>query len=274
MTPVVRSTLAASVIALLIGFVAISFASVARADSHWRSDSGSNWSDNTWSYNSDSTWTDSSSDEDMNNDTDTSSTDSEDDMDSGTSSTSSTSTLEAPGAESQLYIDMRKLWADHVWWTREYIKDFAASSSLAAQADATRLLKNQEDIGNAVAQYYGTNAGNKLTTLLKTHITEAVDILNDAKAGNTSKFDADVAAWKQNADDIATFLASANPNWSEADLKDMMQTHLTTTLDEATAELKGDHVGSVAAFDKVFDHINMMSDTLSAGIIQQFPDKF
>jgi len=29
-----------------------------------------------------------------------------------------------------------------------------------------------------------------------------------------------------------------------------------------------------AAWDKVYDHIEMMSDALSGGIIQQFPQKF
>lgn len=38
---------------------------------------------------------------------------------------------------------------------------------------ANRLLKNQEDIGGAVAAYHGKAAGDKLTALLKEHITWA-----------------------------------------------------------------------------------------------------
>src|SRR4051812_8442132 len=81
---------------------------------------------------------------------------------------SSTSGMPAVNSDKQisLYTTMRKLWTDHMWWTRSYIVD-AVNGSAAASADATRLMKNQEDIGNAVATYYGKDAGNQLTALLK-----------------------------------------------------------------------------------------------------------
>jgi hypothetical protein len=168
---------------------------------------------------------------------------------------------------------MRKLWSDHVFWTREYIVD-AVSGSPAATSDAARLMKNQEDIGNAVSTYYGKDAGNQLTTLLKEHISIAVDIVAAAKAKDQTKLQATNDKWKTNADQIATFLSKANPNWPEATLKDMMSMHLSTTADELNAVLNKQYDKSVSAFDAVFDHILKMSDTLSAGIIKQFPDKF
>jgi len=66
--------------------------------------------------------------------------------------------------------DMRKLWTDHVVWTRDYIVA-AVADQPDAQAAAARLMKNQEDIGQAVAAYYGAGAGQQLTTLLKEHIS-------------------------------------------------------------------------------------------------------
>jgi hypothetical protein len=83
--------------------------------------------------------------------------------------------------------DMRKLWSDHVFWTRDY-----AAAAIADQPDqdaaAKRLLKNQEDIGNAVAQYYGKDGGNKLTQMLKKHILIAVDLIKAAKTHNERSF--------------------------------------------------------------------------------------
>lgn len=173
-----------------------------------------------------------------------------------------------------LYTAMRGLWSDHVFWTREYITTFAEGNTPAATAAANRLMKNQEDIGAAVGQYYGADAGRQVTALLKEHIGIAVELLAAAKADDTAKFNDADARWKKNADDIATFLSSANPNWPEQALKDMMAEHLKTTTDEAVASLKKDYPASVAAFDMVFDHINKMSDALAGGIIAQFPDKF
>lgn len=176
-------------------------------------------------------------------------------------------------ASMKLTQDMRKLWTDHVVWTRDYIIA-AVADQPDKQAAANRLMKNQEDIGNAVASYYGADAGNKLTDLLKQHIAIAVDLISAAKAGNKAAQEQADARWQQNAVDIADFLSKANPNWPRATLVDMMKMHLSTTTNEVVARLTKDWDGDVHAFDEVYAHILKMSDALSEGIIKQFPDKF
>src|SRR5438552_17150693 len=88
-------------------------------------------------------------------------------------------------AKDELQGAMRKLWIDHVAWTRLFIVSAAAG---LPDKDATtkRLLQNQTDIGHAVAQYYGTTAGDKLTSLLRDHILIAADLVGAAKAGNSA----------------------------------------------------------------------------------------
>jgi hypothetical protein len=172
-----------------------------------------------------------------------------------------------------LYTTMRKLWADHVFWTREYIIA-AATDEHNAEAAATRLLKNQEDIGNAIAGYYGNDAGSKLTSLLKEHINIAVEIVPAAKANDQVKLKNAQDRWTQNAIQIADFLAQANPNIPKGDIEDAMKMHLSTTADELTAILKNDYTGSTSRFDTVFDHMMKMSDELSGAIVKQFPEKF
>ena len=169
---------------------------------------------------------------------------------------------------------MRKLWEDHVTWTRLFIVDAAAG---LPEKDATtqRLLQNQTDIGNAVADFYGRDAGNKLTALLRDHILVAADIVTAAKAGDNAKVASSNKRWHDNANEIATFLHGANPkHWPEATLKSAMDMHLNQTLDEATHQLKGDYATSVKDYDRVVQHILGMADVLSDGIIAQFPAKF
>jgi hypothetical protein len=181
-----------------------------------------------------------------------------------------TSSVSAAG---KLRQDMRKLWTDHVVWTRDYIIA-AVGGHPDAPAAAARLMRNQEDIGNAVGSVYGAAAGQQLTSLLKQHISIAVDLIKAAKAGDTAAQKAADAKWQQNGVDIADFLSKANPNWPRATLVDMMRQHLSTTTDEVVARLKGDWEADVRAYDEVYRHILAMSDALSDGIIKQFPDKF
>jgi len=169
--------------------------------------------------------------------------------------------------------DMRKLWTDHVVWTRDYIIA-AVGDQPDALAAANRLMKNQEDLGNAVAAYYGDAAGKQLTTLLKEHISIAVDLIKAAKAGNKNAQKQADDKWRQNATQIADFLSKANPNWPRATLVEMMNTHLSTTTNEVVARLNKNWDEDVRAFDAVYDHILKMSDAIADGIIKQFPEKF
>lgn len=170
--------------------------------------------------------------------------------------------------------DMRKLWEDHVTWTRLYIVS-AAAGLPDAQPTAQRLLDNQRDIGNAVAQFYGKAAGDKLTALLRDHILIAADLVTAAKAGDNAKVGTLNKKWHDNANDIAAFLHGANPNnWPLATLQSAMKTHLDQTLDEATHQLHHDYPASIKDYEAIVNHILMMADVLSSGIIKQFPAKF
>jgi hypothetical protein len=167
---------------------------------------------------------------------------------------------------------MRKLWSDHVIWTRQYIVS-AALGDPSADAASKRLLKNQEDIGNAIVPYYGAAAGTKLTDLLKQHILIAVDLVAAAKAGDAAKqADAD-KRWHDNAAEIATFLSGANPNWPRQTLLDMLNNHLSFTTREAVDRLKQNWTDDVAAFDAIYSQALMMADALTDGIARQFPAK-
>jgi len=176
-------------------------------------------------------------------------------------------------AAQDLHTAMRKLWSDHVIWTREYIVA-AVEGTPDAQAAATRLMANQDDIGNAIIPYYGADAGHQLTALLKQHISIAVDLVAAAKAGNNAKFNQEAQAWNDNGKQIADFLAAANPNWPKDQMEEMMQTHLDTTTREAKDRLTKNYTDDVQAFDAVYNHILKMSDMLSDGIVKQFPSKF
>jgi hypothetical protein len=169
---------------------------------------------------------------------------------------------------------MDKLWEDHITWTRMVIVDFAAGLPDLSTAEA-RLLRNQTDIGNAIKPYYGRAAGNRLTSLLRTHILEAVPVLQAAKAGDKSKLTASLNAWYANANQIAVFLSKANPrNWQLPMMRQMMKQHLALTTNEAVARLQGNWKADVAAYDAVHVEILHMSAMLSDGIIQQFSARF
>jgi hypothetical protein len=177
-------------------------------------------------------------------------------------------------ARKAFHDQMRKLWEDHVTWTRLAIVTFADGSP-SFDATSGRLLQNQRDIGDAIKPFYGPAAGNKLTALLHDHITIAVELLQAAKAGDTDAFNAANTRWYANGNDIADFLAAANPrSWPDAVMRADMKEHLDQSLAEAAHELHGEYAANVSDYEGIHAHILMMADQLSAGIIAQFPSRF
>jgi hypothetical protein len=169
---------------------------------------------------------------------------------------------------------MDRLWSDHVFWTRNYIVAGLAGAEDAGAA-AERLLRNQEDIGNALVPFYGEQAGAGLTVLLKQHILIAADMVGMANKKQFGEpFEELEARWSQNAAHIAGYMNALNPYWPLADVQDLLGQHLFITLEEVRARFEGDWEADVRHFDDILTEILTMSAALSAGLVRQFPDRF
>jgi septal ring factor EnvC (AmiA/AmiB activator) len=173
-----------------------------------------------------------------------------------------------------LHDNMRRLWEDHITWTRLFI--VSATDDLPDTAATTqRLLRNQDDLGDAIKPFYGRAAGERLTGLLREHITIAAELVGAAKTGDQAAVGRHNAAWHRNANRIAGFLSKANPrHWPRREMRSMMRDHLDLTLTEAVAHLERDHRADIRAYDRIHRQILTMADMLSDGIAAQFPNRF
>jgi hypothetical protein len=177
-------------------------------------------------------------------------------------------------SEFALRQEMRRLWEDHITWTRLAIISLTTDSP-DTEATVGRLLENQTNIGDAVKPFYGEAAGNELTRQLRLHILIAADVVAAARAGNQADLADAQVRWLSNADDIAAVLNSVNPkHWELATMKAEMRKHLDLTTQEAVARLQGNWSADVAAYDQIHEHILHMSDLLSSGLVKQFPKRF
>lgn len=171
--------------------------------------------------------------------------------------------------DSNLALNMRTLWLDHVYLTRMYIIQAVddPKNGAAVKAAADRLIQNQVEIGDAVKPVFGNAGGAELTKLLKVHIVQAVDIIEAAKKGEKQKVNVLVAMWQQNGVDIARFLKNANPRfWELGELLKCMRDHLDLTVLEVQARIRKDYAADVRNFEMVKKQIIHKSDVLTRGI--------
>jgi hypothetical protein len=176
-------------------------------------------------------------------------------------------------ASVELRLAMRKLWEDHITFMRNFIISGLADLP-DADAVAQRLLRNQEDIGMAIKPFYGSEAGDKLTALLKEHILIAADIVKAAKANQKDQLVENQKRWTKNSKEIAAFLSGANPKWSRTALEDMLQKHLDLTTGQVVSRLQKDWKSDIEFYDRGHEHMMMFADALTDGIVQQYPARF
>lgn len=165
--------------------------------------------------------------------------------------------------------EMRKLWEEHIVWTRLFI-----ISALAELPDldvtTKRLLRNPSDFAGVLNIFYGRQKADTFRSLLEEHLKIAGSIVESAKAKNTKAVDQYTKLWYGNADRIAAFLAGINPNWSEEEWRNLLHDHLRMTADEATARLSGEYLKDSIIFDMIEEQALTMADVMTAGMIKQF----
>lgn len=175
--------------------------------------------------------------------------------------------------EVDLMNSMKALWEQHVAWTRMAIISIAANLP-DLNCVLKRLLRNPKDMANALKPFYGNKNALQFKNLMENHLTIAAQLVEAAKASNTKAAAAAEKKWYANADDIAAFLSSINPYWSDEDLKAMLYDHLSLTKKEAVARLAGNYARDIALYDKIENQALAMADALTEGIFKQFPDTF
>ncbi len=177
--------------------------------------------------------------------------------------------------ESELHIKnhIRMLWEQHITWTR-----LAIVSLVFDLPDVNlvieRLLRNPKDFENALIPFYGVDASARFADLLTDHLILASQLVKAAKAGDNTTAEDIERRWYDNARAIAAHLANINPYWSRTDWENMLFDHLALVKAEAVDMLNGDYLSGINVYDEMERQALVMADTMSDGIIKQFPDKF
>ncbi|SFL38308.1 hypothetical protein [Pelosinus propionicus] len=163
----------------------------------------------------------------------------------------------------------RLLWEQHVYWTRMTIISIAASLP-DLEPTTNRLLRNAPDFARVFNHFYGNRVAFKFEQLLTDHLVIAAELVNAAKAGNsTAAADAE-RRWYVNADEIVHFLNCINPYWTKKHMREMWYDHLALTKAEAVARLNNEFKKDIAIFDNIEKEALMMADDFSNGIIRKF----
>lgn len=174
----------------------------------------------------------------------------------------------------KLHAALRSLWRGHIVHTRDYAFAVKSGDQAAATKAADAVVANAKQIADAVAGFYGADAGKGMLTLLAGH-WGGVKALTDAeRTGDKAAADKAMQALSTNAGEIAKFLHGANPaNWPEATVNGLLLQHVADHHTQVGQIMRGDKAGEAKTWAMMQHHMDTIADALAGGIAAQFPDK-
>lgn len=179
----------------------------------------------------------------------------------------------APAAP-QLHAALRSLWHGHVVATRDYALAVKAGDKAAAAKAGDAVVADAKQIADAVAGFYGADAGKGMLKLLAGHWGGVKALTDATHAGDKAAADKAMQELSTNAGDIAKFLHGANPNnWPEATVDGLLLQHVADHQTQVGQIMSGDKAGEAKTWAMMQEHMNVIADALAGGIAAQFPQK-
>ncbi len=174
----------------------------------------------------------------------------------------------------ELKVDMRGLWVGHIFWVRNVVMSTKYGDAKAAKVAEGKVVENARAIADTIVPLYGKEAGDKLFGLLAGHYGAVKEYMTVASAGDAGGKGAAVEKLKKNAEEIATFLSSANPNWPKLTVLGLLMAHVGHHIAQIDQVNSKDYLAEAKTWDGMRKHIYVIADALTDGIVKQFPKKF
>jgi len=169
---------------------------------------------------------------------------------------------------------LRDLWIGHVFWIRNVAVARYADNAGAAKAAEAEVVANAKSIAAAVEPFYGKAASDKLFGLLAGHWGAVSEHIDATKQGSKAGQDAATTKLLANANEIADFLAGANPNWPAGTLRGLLSAHGAHHLQQDQQLHDGQYDAEARTWAAMSAHMYVIADALADGLAAQFPEKF
>jgi plasmid stabilization system protein ParE len=169
---------------------------------------------------------------------------------------------------------LREVFSDHLVNHRMFAICLYFKSPSAADSYAKALFANAKALAQAIASLYGEAAGRQFESLFSGHIGAAAAYADAAFKGDEAAKRKAAEALLNNADQIADFLAKANPNIPRDAAVSLLREHARQLMASVDALAKGDVKGEVSIWDTAVKNVLTIADALADAIVKQFPEKF
>ncbi|HEX5682783.1 MAG TPA: hypothetical protein VFY73_02010 [Ideonella sp.] len=169
---------------------------------------------------------------------------------------------------------LRDLWLGHAFWTRAVSAELLSGNEPAAAAAEEQAVANARQLSQAMAAFYGSAASEQVFKLLAGHYGAVKQYTLATRAHSAQTQDAARQAMVKNAEEIAVFLSSANPNLPIDGLRGMLLAHGGHHMQQIQQLADRQYTQEAQTWGAMKDHMYGIADALTLAIAKQFPKRF
>jgi hypothetical protein len=177
----------------------------------------------------------------------------------------------SPRADLRLALD--RLLAEHLVLAAQAMRAGVTESG-DFDAAAASLGQNTDELSGAIAGIYGAGAGDQFKDVWEQHIEAYVGFVQALGSGDADARSASLTALHAYHDQIAGFLADANPELEQAAVADLIRRHVQALITQAEATASEDTARAIAATRDGYDGTFEVGAALADAIAAQFPERF
>lgn len=172
--------------------------------------------------------------------------------------------------EESLWLQMRTLWLENVFWTRMAIVSVTQGCDSKASIQ-NRLIRNYQDMETTLIPYLGNETATRYGDLIEKNSALTVDLATAAGNKDQAGFESANKSLFENVKSVAAFENTTITKLSSDDRLAMWHNYLNLTRNETTELANKDYNASIDTFDLLEEQTNMMADSLTNGIVQKSP---
>lgn len=179
----------------------------------------------------------------------------------------------AYSAAGTLRVTLDRLLAEHAFLAAEAMRS-GVTDAPDFDAVAAAIGGNSSDLQAVVEAAYGAAAGEAFRELWDGHVSGYVNYIDASRSNDEAARTAATNEINSYADQLADFLAAANPHLDAAALSQLFQEHAGHLIGQVEAFAARDYDGTYSLVRTGYRHMFAAGEALASGIAAQMPDKF
>ncbi len=168
-------------------------------------------------------------------------------------------------AQMQMIINSRIYWRLRAVWLRAMMGSLYLHLETAEHVFAY-MMNAAHNLTEIMAPFFGREVSEQFNQLLTQNSILLRELIEAQLSNDSEEISRIVNSLYQNNRERAALLNSINPFWNEVQWRNLMDTNLYFTLQQANALASGDYNNSVFLFDRLMAQADLMGDYFAYGL--------